>query len=399
MLDCRSTTSGQREAGEYDQSHLPVTEQYEAAGHAVRAVYLYSGMADVAAETHDPEYQSAVLSLWNSMVNTKYYVTGGVGSLANNEGFGAAYVLPNSSAYCEACASCGEVFFDYKMNLAYHDAKYADAYEDVIYNALLGSTDLEGKNFYYRNHLDDDQPRKPWDPCPCCVGNIPRTLLMLPTWMYVKSDNGIYVNLFIGSTARVEKVAGTDVHMVQATDYPWSGKVAITVNPRSSKTFSVYVRVPNRGTSELYETLPPVSGLKSISLNGAAFQPEIEKGYAVITRKWKAGDKIDVEFPMEVQKIKASEKVAADQGRVALRYGPLIYNVESVDQTDNNVDRALAPDANLSTEWDANLLDGVTVIKGTFADGTPMKAIPNYARLNRGGRSMVWMKDGTAGPQ
>jgi hypothetical protein len=333
------------------------------------------------------------------MINTKYYVTGGVGSVGNNEGFGTAYVLPNNSAYCEACASCGEVFFDYKMNLAYHDAKYADAYEDVIYNALLGSTDLAGKNFYYRNHLDDNQPRRPWDPCPCCVGNIPRTLLMLPTWMYAKGTNGIYVNLFIGSTVRVEKVAGTDVQMVQVTDYPWNGNVSITVNPKSSRTFSVYVRVPDRGISELYQTSPAVSGLKSISLNGKSIQPVMENGYAVITKKWKAGDKIEVEFPMEVQKIKASEKVGADRDRVALRYGPLIYNVESVDQTDHNADRALAPDAALSTEWDASLLDGVDVIKGTFADGTPMKAIPNYARLNRGGRSMVWMKDGKAGTE
>jgi uncharacterized protein len=394
LLDCRSTTSGRGEATDYDQSNLPVTEQYEAEGHAVRAMYLYSGMADVAAETHNPDYESAVLSLWNSTINTKYYVTGGVGSLAVNEGFGAPYFLPNNTAYCEACASCGEVFFDYKMNLAYHDAKYADAYEDVIYNALLGSTDLAGKNFYYRNHLDDDRPRGPWDPCPCCVGNIPRTLLMLPTWMYVKDSNSIYVNLFVGSTVRVENVAGTDVQMVQATDYPWHGKVGITVNPKKSRNFSVYVRVPNRGPSELYSETPSVSGLKSILLNGKPVEPVMAKGYAVITRKWKSGDTIEVEFPMEAQKIKANDKVAADRGRVALRYGPLIYNLESVDQKDDNVDRALSPDGALSTEWDSNLLDGVEVIKGTFTDGTPMMAVPNYARLNRGGRSIVWMKDG-----
>jgi DUF1680 family protein len=399
LLDCRSTTSAPGERSEYDQSHLPVTEQYEAVGHAVRAVYLYSGMADVAAETHDTDYQSAVLSLWNSMVNTKYYATGGVGSVGGWEGFGPAYALPNAGAYCEACASCGEVFFDYKMNLAYHDAKYADAYEEVIYNALLGATDLDGKNFFYQNHLEDSRARRPWDACPCCVGNIPRTLLMLPTWMYVKGTNGIYVNLFIGSTARVEKVAGTDVQMEQVTDYPWSGKVSITVNPKSSRKFSIYVRVPSRGVSELYTTTPAVSGLTSLAVNGKALEPVMDKGYAVITRKWRAGDKIDVEFPLAVQKIKANDRVGADRGRVALRYGPLIYNVESVDQTDNNLNRALAPDAPLATEWDGNLLDGVEVIKGTFADGTAMKAIPNYARLNRGGRSTVWMKDGAAPPE
>ena len=267
LLDCRSTTSGRGEATDYDQSNLPAPSRRGGGTRCGQCICIPAWRTS-RRKTHNPDYESAVLSLWNSTINTKYYVTGGVGSLAANEGFATPYFLPNGSAYCEACASCGEVFFDYKMNLAYHDAKYVDAYEDVIYNALLGSTDLAGKNFYYRNHLDDDRPRGPWDPCPCCVGNIPRTLLMLPTWMYVKDTNGIYVNLFVGSTVRVENVAGTDVQMVQATDYPWHGRVDITVNPKKSREFSVYVRVPNRGPSELYSETPSVSGLKSILLNG-----------------------------------------------------------------------------------------------------------------------------------
>ena len=196
-----------RDRQEYDQSHLPVTQQYEAVGHAVRAVYTYSGMADVAVETHDPDYQSAVKSLWDNIVNKKYYVTGGVGSGETSEGFGPNYSLRNN-AYCESCSSCGEIFFQWKMNLAYHDAKYADLYEETMYNALLGGTDLEGKIFYYTNPLDANAPRTSWHVCPCCVGNIPRTLLMVPTWAYAKSADGVYVNMFVGSTITVENVGG-----------------------------------------------------------------------------------------------------------------------------------------------------------------------------------------------
>src|SRR5215475_2967399 len=236
LLDCR------RNGSEYDQSHVPVQEQYEAVGHAVRAMYCYSGMADVAAETGDPDYQSAVMSLWDNMVNKKYYVTGGIGSGETAEGFGPNYSLRNN-AYCEACSSCGVIFFQYKLNLAYHDAKFADLYEETMYNALLGSLDLEAKNFYYDNPLTASRPRYGWHACPCCVGNIPRTLLMVPTWTYVKGTDAIYVNLFIGSTINVERVAGTDVQMVQRTDYPWSGNVSIIVNPREAKQFTVHVRV------------------------------------------------------------------------------------------------------------------------------------------------------------
>jgi DUF1680 family protein len=302
------------------------------------------------------------------------------------------------------------------MNLAYHAAKYADLYEETMFNALLGATDLDGKNFYYDNPLVENKPRYPWHNCPCCVGNIPRTLLMIPTWTYAKANhsrdcqvivqpkqatqlmartgtgasaNGIYVNLFIGSTINVEKVAGTDVEMVQKTDYPWSGSVAITVNPKESKKFTVHVRVPNRATSALYTPAPEVGGLKSLAVNGKTISPKIENGYVVITRKWKAGDTIDLALPMKVQIVKADEKVAAERGRVALRYGPLIYSVEKADQPDLNL--ALGSDP-LTPEWRGDLLGGVMVITGKWADGSPLMAIPNYARENRGGgSSVVWL--------
>ncbi len=373
LLDCRNNGS------EYDQSHVPVQQQYEAVGHAVRASYNYSAMADVAAETHDLDYQSAVMSLWDSMVNKKYYVTGGIGSGETSEGFGPDYSLRNE-AYCESCSTCGLIFFQHKMNIAYHDAKYADLYEESMYNALLGATDLAGTVFYYTNPLTGGM-RTAWHNCPCCVGNIPRTLLMIPTWTYVKGKDGIYVNMFVGSTINVEKVAGTDIEMVQKTDYPWSGNVSITVNPKKAGKFTVYVRVPNRTTSVLYTPTPQVSGLKSIAVNGAPVTPKIANGYAAIEREWKAGDKIDLVLPMEVQKIKADDKIAADRGLVALRYGPLIYNVERADNQD--ITQALAPNATFTTEWQKDLLSGVLVIKSKWADGSTLTAIPNYARNNR----------------
>jgi len=373
LLDCR------KGGDEYDQSHLPVVQQYEAVGHAVRAVYTYSGMADVAVETHNIDYQSAVMSLWDNLVNKKYYITGGVGSGETSEGFGPNYSLRNQ-AYCESCSSCGMIFFQYKMNLAYQDAKYADLYEETLYNALLGSIDLGGKTFYYDNPLVGGR-RTSWHVCPCCVGNIPRTLLMLPTWMYARGSNNLFVNLFIGSTATVENIAGVDVQVIQVTDYPWNGKVSLTLNPSSPKEFALHLRVPNRQTSELYSNNPEVSGLLALTLNGSKVEPRIENGYAVFRRRWQAGDRIDLEVPLQVQRVKASEKIEADRGRLALRYGPLVYNAESVDQPD--VNRPVDAKAPFQTEWKSDLLGGVTVIKGKFADGGVLTAIPNFARNNR----------------
>jgi uncharacterized protein len=377
LLDCRYTAAVNptRDRQEYDQSHLPVTQQYEAVGHAVRATYTYSGMADVAVETHDPDYQSAVRSLWDNIVNKKYYLTGGIGSGETSEGFGPNYSLRNNS-YCESCSSCGMVFFHWKMNLAYHDARYVDNYEETMYNALLGSLDLDGKTFYYTNPLDAKLGRSTWHTCPCCVGNIPRTLLMVPTWTYAKAPDGVYVNMYIGSTVTLDN----DVEMVQDTDYPWSGKIAITVNPKLAKTFSVRLRIPNRTTSKLYRPTPEVNGLLSLSVNGKAIKPAIEKGYATITRTWKAGDRIDLELPLKPQRITAVDQIASTRNRVALRYGPLIYNFERADQ---DITKTLSLNSPLTTKWQGDLLGGVTTIHGEFSDGSKMQAIPNYARTNR----------------
>jgi hypothetical protein len=212
------------------------------------------------------------------------------------------------------------------------------------------------------------------------VGNIPRTLLMMPTWTYAKSPDGLYVNMYVGSTITVENAGGTDIEMVQKTDYPWSGKIAITVNPKVSREFTIRLRVPNRATSKLYRASPEVNGVVSLTVNGARVKPAMDKGYAVVTRTWKAGDRIDLELPLKVQRVKAIDEVAAARGKVALRYGPIIFNIEKADQ---DITKPVAGSSALTAEWRGDLLGGVMTVKGTFADGSPLLAIPNYARANR----------------
>jgi len=377
LLDCRQDGSA------YDQSHLPVIQQYEAVGHAVRAVYSYAAMADIVLETGDPDYQSAVFSLWDNIVNRKYYVTGGVGSGETSEGFGPDYSLRHNG-YCESCSSSGEIFFQHKLNLATGDARYADLYEETLYNALLGSMDLEGKNFYYQNPLNSRRTRYPWHVCPCCVGNIPRTLLSLPTWTYARSTNGIAVNLYLGSTVTVPNVAGTDVELIQTTDHPWSEDVSITVNPARPTRFTLRLRNPDRDVSELYTAAPRADGLGAVTLNGHPVMHRVDRGYAVLDRVWKAGDRLELKLPMPVQRIRAIDLVEATRGRVALRRGPLIYNVEQFDQ---DIRQELDPATTLNPVWKPELLDGVMALEGLWASGEPLLAIPNYARNNRGGRN------------
>jgi hypothetical protein len=205
---------------------------------------------------------------------------------------------------------------------------------------------------------------------------------MIPTWTYVKGNTGLYVNMFVGSRINVGQVAGTDVEVIQKTDYPWKGKISITVNPQQSTKFSVYVRIPDRTTSRLYKDSPVIRGVKSFSVNGTAMTPEIQKGYAVVTREWKAGDHIELELPLEPQCVKADSRIAADAGTTALKYGPLVYNVETLDN--QNIDRKIG-DAQLQAKWRPELFGGIVVITGKWADGSDLAAIPNYARMNRVG--------------
>ncbi len=390
LIDCRGTPAANTAEGDgadYDQSRAPVSRQYEIVGHGVRAVYLCSGVADVALETGNLDYQSAAMSLWDNFVNKKYYVTGGAGSGATSEGFGFNYILPNNS-YCETCAGCGTLFFFHKLNMAYQDAKFADQMENVLYNEILGAVDDQANNIAYPNPLSGGG-RAPWTGVPCCYGNFARTVLELPTWTYLRSSNSIYLNLFIGSTMNISNVAGTTVQIVQFTDYPWTNTDRITVNPATPATFTLYIREPNRTVSALYAPTPAISGLTSILLNGAPVSFTVTNGYAAITRTWTAGDHIDIVLPLAVQRIKAVNNIAADQGLVALQYGPLIYNIEGIDQATGLV---LSPSAPLSTQY-TNILGGFLKITGTWSNSTPLIAIPNYSRLNRGGSSDVWVRD------
>jgi DUF1680 family protein len=277
------------------------------------------------------------------------------------------------------------------MNLAYADASYADLYEETLYNAILGSVDLEAQNFTYTNPLVDEGPRYPWHEVPCCVGNIPRTLLNLPEWMYARSPDGIDVNLYLGSTVDISAVVGTKVELIQKTDYPWKGAVSLTVNPAVPSKFTIRLRIPNHNTSRLYQSTPEIAGYSRLILNGQEISPKIEKGYVAITRQWKAGDQIDLELPMGVQRVKANEKVKADRGQVALRFGPIIYAMEG---SDADMGGVLASDAVLTPKWEPSLLGGVVTIQGHFANGAPFAAIPYYARQNRPlPHFRVWLKD------
>jgi uncharacterized protein len=385
LLECRGKHGGQN----YDQTQAPVARQYSAVGHAVRAAYLYSAMAAAARTNGEPTYLSALDSLWDNLVNRKMYISGGIGSGETDEGFGRDYSLPNH-AYCESCANAGMLFFQHQMNLLYGDARYVDVSEDVLYNALLSDIDLAGQNFTYTNALDTGEGRYKWHVCPCCVSNIPRTLLSLPTWTYTRRADGLAVNLFIGGTTTIPNIVGTDVVATQATNYPWDGKVRLQLDPASTKAFALRIRVPSRDASALYRSKPAVGGIEALSVNGEAITPTIEQGHAVIQRTWKAGDRVEFSLPLAVQRVKADKAVMADRGRVALRYGPLLYNFESVDQP---LDGRLDPSAKIRAQWMPDLLGGVVVLRGKFSDGTPFQAIPNYARNNRGGRSIVWVRD------
>jgi len=263
----------------------------------------------------------------------------------------------------------------------------------------MGSLDLEGNNYTYTNPLTQDFKRYDWHTVPCCVGNIARTMLTLPTWMYAKNSDNLYINLFIGSTVTVDEIGAGSVEIVQHTDYPWNGHVAITVNPTAAEEFTIKIRVPDRSVSTCYTMSPDINGITSISVNGEAISPTISQGYAAISRTWQAGDTIEFELPIGLQRVEANNKVWSDRDRVALQYGPLIYNHETVDLNGANpLSLNIGPDASLSTRWDASLLGGVTVIEGKFSDGTALVAIPNYARNNRGGRSLVWMREKPLAP-
>jgi uncharacterized protein len=391
LLDVRGTGGGSA----YELSDKPPLQQTKAEGHAVRAAYQYAAMADVAITAKSQEYLTAVDKLWDSVVNRDMYVNGCIGSGAADaamEGFGPEYSLPNNS-YCESCSSSGMLFFQRNMNLAHKESRYAALMEMALYN-VLGSMNLAGDKFGYTNPLDQTEGRGDWHGCPCCVGNIPRTLLGIPRWAYATSNTSLYINLFVGSTTTIENVADTSVEIVQSTDYPWGSDVSIKLNPSKPTAFTVKVRVPDWTPSTLYTSASAADGITDLAVNGVASTVSLDKGYAVLCRTWTSGDTIDFRIPLSVRRLKALDQVSADVGRVALKYGPFIYNIEATDHKGADITAlVLNPSEPITTEWNATLLDGVMTLKSKFANGTPMIAIPHYARNNRGGRSIVWIRD------
>ena len=323
---------------EYAQSHKPVLEQDEAVGHAVRAGYMYAGMADVAALTGDKGYIEAIDRIWENIVGKKYYLTGGVGATSSGEAFGDNYELPNMSAYCETCAAIAQVYLNYRLFLLHGESKYYDALERTLYNGVLSGISIDGGKFFYPNPLQSmgQHQRQAWFGCACCPSNAARFIPSFPQYIYAVKDNSLYVNLIAGNETTV-KVGGKAVTLVQETNYPWDGDITMTVKKSAGK-FAINIRIPGwvRGQvvpSDLYHYADGKSLKYNIQVNGQTVESELKDGYFVIDRKWKAGDKISVHFDMDSRLVRANGKVAADKGRAAIERGPLVYCAEWPDNT------------------------------------------------------------------
>ncbi len=327
---------------EYSQAHKPVVDQDEAVGHAVRAAYMYAGMADVAALTGDKDYIKAIDAIWDNIVTKKLYITGGIGATSNGEAFGANYELPNMSAYCETCAAIGNVYVNYRLFLLHGDSKYYDVLERTLYNGLISGVSLEGNGFFYPNPLESmgQHQRQAWFGCACCPSNICRFIPSLPGYVYAVKDRNVYVNLFLSNTGDLT-VGGKKVRLSQATEYPWDGDIVVTVDQNGAGIFDMKVRIPgwvrNQVVpSNLYQYTDGKRLGYQVLVNGQAAEGQLTAdGYYTISRKWKKGDKVQVHFDMEARTVRANNKVEADRGMVSIERGPLVYCAE---HPDNNFD-------------------------------------------------------------
>ena len=421
LLDYRGKT-GRRDL--YSQSDKPVVEQTEAWGHAVRAGYMYAGMADVAALTGDKDYLKAIDAIYNNIVSKKYYITGGVGARHEGEAFGADYELPNLTSYNETCAAISMVYLFHRMFMWHGDAKYIDCLERTLYNGVISGMSVDGGRFFYPNPLSSDGKyafnadntveRQPWFGCACCPSNLCRFIPSFPGYMYAVKDRQLYINLFAGNTATMQ-VGGKDVVLEQQTSYPWDGDITITVKKNQAKAFDMLVRIPEwvNGTpvpSDLYQFSDGVKGSYSVKVNGQPVSGNLEKGYLVISRPWKKGDVVSVHFDMPVRTITAHEKVKADEGRVAVERGPLVYCAEGADNQGFSIFNFLMPqqpqfavsDQQINGKRDVNFSVKTISVKGKAveqdAQGNPtvkdatLTMIPYYAWNHRGpGLMEVWM--------
>ena len=396
----------------YNQSHVPVLEQDEAVGHAVRAAYMYAGMADVAALTGDRGYIDAIDRIWENIVSKKLYITGGIGATNNGEAFGANYELPNMSAYCETCAAIGNVYVNYRMFLLHGDAKYYDVLERTLYNGLISGVSLEGDGFFYPNPLESagQHRRQAWFGCACCPSNICRFIPSVPGYIYAVKDNALYVNLFMPNTL-TQKVAGKEITLTQKTGYPFDGDIEITIDKTAlKKEMALRLRIPGwvRGEavpSDLYTFADEVKTGYTVTLNGERVQAvDLENGYFDITRKWKKGDKVVVHFDMEPRVVKAHEAVKADAGRIAVQKGPIVYCAEWPDNPGFSVRNLVVnqkPTFRVERSDELFGIDKIVTSAQTFdygADGrlvvkdVDLTLIPYYAWCHRGsGEMAVWL--------
>lgn len=386
--------------GTYLQDNVPIREHQTIDGHAVRAAYLFAGVLDVAAETHDQGLLDMVDRVWHNAVEKRMFITGGIGNSRHNEGFTTDYDLPNLTAYQETCAAIAMALWNHRLNLLYADARYADIVELNLYNAILAGISLDGKKFFYENHLasDGNHHRQEWFECACCPPNVSRILGSLAGYAYAVSKDGVWVNLYIKGTATM-KVGKKEIALEVTTDYPWDGIVKIAPQIAAPARFTVYLRVPGWCTNA------------SLKVNRRRVtQPTIERGYIVLQRIWRPGDVVELNLPMPVRRVEAHPLVEQDVGQIALQRGPLVYCLEACDQSVPVPDIALPLDAELKPEKKTDILGGVVVLQGmgeVVGDGdwtgklyrtavppqqVPITAIPYYAWDNRGAGPMkVWL--------
>lgn len=407
FLDKRGYTSRR---DEYSQAHKPVLEQDEAVGHAVRAAYMYSGMADVAALTGDHGYIDAIDRIWDNIVSKKLYITGGIGATNAGEAFGENYELPNMSAYCETCAAIGNVYVNYRMFLLHGDSKYYDVLERTLYNGLISGVSLDGGGFFYPNPLESigQHQRQPWFGCACCPSNICRFIPSLPGYIYAVKDNSLYVNLFMSNTMTHE-IGGKKVTVKQHTSYPWDGQVDIEIEKSAAKSFTLKVRIPGWVRNEvvpsdLYTYNDGKRPSYKVLLNGEEIEAELQQGYFCIDRKWRKGDKVTLVMDMETRVVKANNKVEADRGRVAIERGPVVYCAEWCDNDFDVRGIILNREPKFEVVSRPDLLYGLNQIKTdaqTLSYGSDgrlkvedvrLTLIPYYAWAHRGSGDMtVWI--------
>jgi len=410
FIDCRGKKQSKDRS--YWQDQAPVTDQKEAVGHAVRAAYLYSGVADVAALTDNKEYLAAIDSIWENMVSKKFYINGGIGAKSDGERFGANYELPNKSAYNETCAAIANVYWNFRMFELHGQTKYIDVLERSLYNNVLSGVSLDGKSFFYPNPLaaDGSYTRQPWFDCSCCPTNLCRFMSSVTGYIYAQKESNLYVNLFIGSSATIKLNGKQTVKISQSSNYPWDGAISFDIHPTTKMTFALRLRIPGWVNNQpvpgnLYSYLDPTKETYTLKINGKDFTAKVIDGYAVIDRQWNKNDKVEYNLPMTIQRVIANDKVSADRGLVALERGPVLFCLEDKDNA-FDVNSLILPDVSkLNLTFAQDILNGTYTIQGRGVAVSPaadklglqsetktFTAIPYNVWDNRGGSKMrVWL--------